>query len=151
LPTHLICAGHKILRWSRWSARIFPHIFRFIWLYRRAYRSGVTYRSSSISCVIRNPDGKVTLFCRQFRVLWCTFQPEKYCYFLAGFRIRRWIPAHPAYNSMMQKESHQRLSFCLELIPMLELECSGEDTVESDRTVSLPVVYSLALPIHLLG
>jgi hypothetical protein len=37
--------------------------------------------------LIRNPDGKVTLFCGQFRALWCIFQPEKYCYFLAGFRI----------------------------------------------------------------
>jgi len=53
--------------------------------------------------------------------------------------------------SMMQKESGWRLSFCLELIPMLALECSGEDKAETDRTVSLPVVYSLALLIHLLG
>jgi hypothetical protein len=58
---------------------------------------------------------------------------------------------HLIYNSMMQKESRWRLSFCLELTPMLALGCSGEDTVESDRTISLPVAYSFALLIHLLG
>jgi len=52
---------------------------------------------------------------------------------------------------MKQKESRQWLSFCLEITPMLALGCSGEDTVENDRTVSLPVAYSLARLIHLLG
>jgi len=58
---------------------------------------------------------------------------------------------YPAYNSMKQKESHWWLSFCSEITPMLALEYSDEGIVESDRTVSLPVVYSLALLIHLLG
>jgi len=52
---------------------------------------------------------------------------------------------------MKQKESRQWLSFCLEITPMLALGCSGGDIAENDRTISLPVVYSLALLIHLLG
>jgi len=58
---------------------------------------------------------------------------------------------YPAYNSVKQRECRWWHSLCLELTPMLALGYSDGDRVENDRTVSLPVVYSLALLIHLLG